>query len=168
MRNFQKHPDVSQASRIGEPTLVDPQVVSATSVLQDATKAMMGNGADKNPVSVEAGEKGALAPDQPAPRSDQPSGAGPAGSAAAGVEIIGTNPGATAPGADATGLGAAGLGATGLGAAPPPPAEDPNELKPNVAADPNELKPNVDAAQTAPANPVAVEPERTVRQPPRS
>jgi hypothetical protein len=38
-----------------------------------------------------------------------------------------------------------------LGAAPPPPAEDPNELKPNVAADPNELKPNVDAAQTAPA-----------------
>ena len=42
MRNFQKHPDVAQASRIGEPTLVDPQVVSATSVLQDATKAMMG------------------------------------------------------------------------------------------------------------------------------
>ena len=43
MRNFQKHPDVAQASRVGEPTLVDPQVVSATSVLQDATKAMMGN-----------------------------------------------------------------------------------------------------------------------------
>ena len=43
MRNFQKHPDVAQASRVGEPTLVDPQVVSATSVVQDATKAMMGN-----------------------------------------------------------------------------------------------------------------------------
>ena len=43
MRNFQKHPDVAQASRVGEPTLVDPQVVSATSVLQDATQAMMGN-----------------------------------------------------------------------------------------------------------------------------
>ena len=28
--------------QVGEPTLVDPQVVSATSVLQDATKAMMG------------------------------------------------------------------------------------------------------------------------------
>jgi outer membrane protein assembly factor BamD len=154
MRNFQKHPDVAQASRVGEPTLVDPQVVSATSVLQDATKAMMGNAADKNAVSVEAGGKGALAPDQPAPRSDQPSGASPAGSAAAGVEIIGTNPGTAAPGADATGangLGTTGLGATGLGAAPPPPAEDPNELKPNVAADPNELKPNVDAAQPAQA-----------------
>src|ERR1700720_1040776 len=29
LRNFQKHPDVAQASRVGEPTLVDPQVVSA-------------------------------------------------------------------------------------------------------------------------------------------
>src|SRR5438309_1653113 len=42
IRNFQKHPDVAQASRVGDPTLVDPQVVSATSVLQDATRAMMG------------------------------------------------------------------------------------------------------------------------------
>src|SRR6266446_1136036 len=73
MRNFQKHPDVAQATRVGDPTLVDPQVVSATSVLQDATKAMMGNGAgDKGAVSIESGGKGPLAPDQPAPRSDQP------------------------------------------------------------------------------------------------
>ena len=35
MRNFQKHPDVAQATRVGEPPLVDPQVVSATSVVQE-------------------------------------------------------------------------------------------------------------------------------------
>src|SRR5712664_312560 len=45
VRNFQKHPDVAQASRVGEPTLVDPQVVSATSVVQEATRAMMGSAA---------------------------------------------------------------------------------------------------------------------------
>ncbi|MGZ4733729.1 MAG: outer membrane protein assembly factor BamD [Terriglobales bacterium] len=151
MRNFQKHPDVAQASRVGDPTLVDPQVVSATSVLQDATKAMMGSGAagDKNAVSIETAGKGPLAPDQPAPRSDQPAPENPAGTAAAGVEIIGTNPGAT--GADAT---------PPAGSTPAPPAEDANELKPNVAADPNELKPNVDNAQpvTAPTQVNEIQP----------
>src|SRR6266481_3700355 len=55
VRNFQKHPDVAQASRVGEPTLVDPHVVRATSVVQDATRAMIGgSGAgDKNSVSIE-------------------------------------------------------------------------------------------------------------------
>jgi len=149
MRNFQKHPDVAQASRVGDPTLVDPQVVSATSVLQDATRAMMGNAAgDKNAVSIEASGKGPLPPDQPAPRSDQPAPENPAG-AGVGVEIIGTNPGAT--GAGATGRSGTGADATGAGATTaPPPAEDANELKPNVAADPNELKPNVDNGLTAP------------------
>jgi outer membrane protein assembly factor BamD len=148
IRNFQKHPDVAQASRVGDPTLVDPQVVSATSVLQDATKAMMGNGAgDKGVVSIETAGKGPLAPDQPAPRSDQPAPDTAAGSAAAGAEIIGTNPGVNAADAAAPAPPAAGPPAPAPGA----PAEDPNELKPNVAADPNELKPNVDNGQTAPA-----------------
>jgi outer membrane protein assembly factor BamD len=140
IRNFQKHPDVAQASRVGEPTLVDPQVVSATSVVQDATKAMMGNApaGDKNSVAIETLGKGPLAPDQPAPRSDQPAAENPAGSAAAGVEVIGANP-------------AAAGGDSGTAAAPAPAPEDANELKPNVAADPNELKPNVDGGQTAPA-----------------
>jgi outer membrane protein assembly factor BamD len=148
MRNFQKHPDVAQASRVGDPTLVDPQVVSATSVLQDATKAMIGNGAgDKGAVSIESGGKGPLAPDQPAPRSDQPAPDTAAGSAAAGVEIIGTNPGVNAADAAAPAPPAAAPPTPAPGA----PAEDANELKPNVPADPNELKPNVDNGQTAPA-----------------
>jgi outer membrane protein assembly factor BamD len=149
MGNFQKHPDVSQAARVGEPTLVDPQLVSATSVVQDATRAMMGTSAgDKNSAAIET-IKGPLAADQPAPRSDQPApdpaSANPAsGSGAAGVEIIGTGGGAAPAAAtpDATGQAAAPAPATAA-------ADDPNELKPNVSADPNELKPNGDSAPVA-------------------
>src|SRR5436189_1018892 len=56
LRNFQKHPDVLQATKVGDPTLVDPQMVSATEVVQKATRAMMGTStpADNNAVSVEA------------------------------------------------------------------------------------------------------------------
>ncbi len=138
VRNFQKHPDVAQASRVGEPTLVDPQVVSATSVVQDATRAMMGGSAagDKNSVSIETVGKGPLGPDQPAPRSDQP----PPETAVPQTE----SPSAAASaGADPSVTGSAVTG-------PAAPGADANELKPNVAADPNELKPNVDSGQTAP------------------
>jgi outer membrane protein assembly factor BamD len=132
LRNFQKHPDVAQASRVGEPTLVDPQVVSATSVVQDATRAMMGSAAPgDNSVAVETVGKGPLQPDQPAPRSDSPA---PETTAAPAVNP-GANPG-TSPDAST----------------PDAAAQDANELKPNVAPDPNELKPNVDnSAPAAPA-----------------
>ena len=74
IRNFQKHPDVAQAARVGEPTLVNPQVVSASAVVQEATRAMMGGTStpDKNSVSIETIGKGAPPPDQAAPRSDTP------------------------------------------------------------------------------------------------
>ncbi len=136
IRNFQKHPDVAQATRVGEPTLVDPQVVSATSVVQDAARAMMGGSAagDKNSVAIETVGKGPLAPDQPAPRSDQ----APPETAVPQTN----NPAATAAAGDPN---VAGSSATAA------PAEDPNELKPNVAADPNELKPNVGNGRPEPA-----------------
>ncbi len=110
MRNFQKHPDVAQSSRVGEPTLVDPQVVSATSVVQDATRAMMGTAAPgDHSVAIETLGKGSLPADQAAPRSDTPT-----------PETAVTpadNP--TAPAADPNEL-------------KPNVAADPNELKPNV------------------------------------
>jgi outer membrane protein assembly factor BamD len=110
IRNFQKHPDVAQASRVGEPTLVDPQVVSATAVVQEATRAMTGGAsADKNAVSIETIGKGAPPPpDQAAPRSDSP----PPEAATAPADTV-------APPADSNEL------------KPNEPA-DPNELKPNV------------------------------------
>ena len=111
MGNFQKHPDVSQAVRVGEPTLVDPEVVSATSVVQEATRAMMGSAAPagNGSVAVETVSKGVLPPDQAAPRSDAPA-----------PETAATpadNP--AAPADDSNEL-------------KPNVAADPNELKPNV------------------------------------
>ncbi len=118
MGNFQKHPDVAQAARVGEPTLVDPEVVSATSVVQEATRAMLGTpAAGDNSVAIETVGKGAPGPDQAAPRSDTPTPA----------------PETAVTPADN----------------PTAPANDANELKPNVAADPNELKPNVDNSPAA-------------------
>ena len=112
IRNFQKHPDVAQASRVGEPTLVDPQVVSATSVVQEASRAMNGTaaGSGKNAVAIEVG-KGVPLADQPAPRSDMPA-----------TET------ATAPAENS----AAPSAAQGPNEPPANATADPDELKPNV------------------------------------
>src|SRR5207237_8674287 len=72
IRNFSKRPDTEQAAKGGDPTLVDPPMTSATEVVQQATRAMMGSGggADKNAVAIETVGNGAPQPSQPAPRSD--------------------------------------------------------------------------------------------------
>ncbi len=129
MGTFEKHPSVAEATKVGEPPLVDPPQMSASQVVQEATRAAIGTGGTgSQSVSVET-VKGAPGPDQPAPRSDAPA---PAADAA----ITVTNPAPTD-------------GASTPAAAQP----DPNELKPNVGpADPNELKPNVtdDGSQPLP------------------
>ena len=111
MRNFQKHPDVAQATKVGDPTLVDPQMVSATEVVQKAANAMRGTStsADNNAVSVETVGKGAPPANQAAPRSDTENPATPVDNSAA-----------PPPAPDPNEL-------------KPNVAPDPNELKPNVA-----------------------------------
>jgi outer membrane protein assembly factor BamD len=111
MRNFQKHPDVAQATKVGDPTLVDPQMVSATEVVQKATNAMRGTStpADNNAVSIETVGKGAPPANQAAPRSDT-----------ANPERPVDNSAAPPPAPDPNEL-------------KPNVAPDPNELKPNVA-----------------------------------
>ncbi len=120
MTSFGKHPNVAQASKVGEPTLVDPTAMSASEVMKEATRAALaGAGSGGNSVSVETVKSGTPGADQPAPRSDSPA---PADAA-------------TPPDNSAA-----------PDAASPPAATqpDPNELKPSSAqADPNELKPNV-------------------------
>jgi outer membrane protein assembly factor BamD len=113
--NFNKHPDVAQATKIGDPTLVDPPPVSASQVVQQATQAMIGSSAPagSGKVSVETIGTGALPAGESTPRSDAP----PAN--------VAPNP--ASPGPDTGNPPAAG------------------ELVPNVAPDPNELKPNVAA-----------------------
>jgi len=115
MKTFAKHPNVTEASKVGEPTLVDPTPMSASQVVQRATRAALGNAdSDSHSVSIET-VNGAPGPDQPAPRSDTP-----------------------VP-ADAAAPDNSAVGSPSAGAQP-----DPNELKPNAGpADPNELKPNV-------------------------
>ncbi len=126
MKTFAKHPNVAETTKVGEPTLVDPTPMSASQVVQQATRAAMG-GTDSHSVSVETVNGGAPGPDQPAPRSDAPV---PADAAAADNS------------------------ASANSSSPPAAAQpDPNELKPNTGpADPNELKPNVgtDSGQALP------------------
>ncbi len=73
MSGFEKHPDTSHAAKVGEPTLVDPPMVSATDVVQETTRAAaLGNTVGgNNSVSVEAVGVGVPAANQAAPRSDQ-------------------------------------------------------------------------------------------------
>jgi hypothetical protein len=129
MGTFKRHPDVSAAAKVGEPTLVDPTPVSATDVVQQAARAMVGAPApDSNKVSVETVGGGVPAASEPVPRSDAP-------------------PPAQAPPVDPASAPPAATSSTSAGATPTG-----GELTPNVAADPNELKPNVapDPSQTLP------------------
>jgi outer membrane protein assembly factor BamD len=124
---FEKHPNVKEASKVGDPPLTDPQPMSASQVVQEATRAGIAAASDSHSVSVETVGKGTPPPDQPAPRSDAPLATG----------------GGSAP-ENSTAASNAAAAADSTAAAPTQPAQpDPNELKPNVPADPNELKPNV-------------------------
>ena len=115
MGNFNKHPDVARATKIGDPTLVDPTPVSASEVVQAATHAMIGAPAvGTGKVAVETVGTGAPPAGESTPRSDAP----PVGDAAP----TGASPGNAAETANTPAAG---------------------ELVPNVAPDANELKPNV-------------------------
>ncbi|MBI1740229.1 MAG: outer membrane protein assembly factor BamD [Candidatus Koribacter versatilis] len=139
MGNFAKHPDLERATRVGEPTMVDPKPVNATDVVQAATRAIGGGAAGTdNKVRVET-VKVAPGQNQEPPRSDAP----PANVADPPV-VAAAQQDQPAP-------------------QPPPAANeltpnvaDANELKPNVPGDPNALPPpqqtNELAAGNAPAN----------------
>ncbi len=121
MRAFAKHPNVAEAAKVGEPTLVDPTPMSASAVVQPTVRTASGGlGGDKS-VSIET-VNGAPAPNETAPRSDAP------------------------PAADTV---AAPDAAANTTSAPPAANElqpnvapaDANELKPNVPAGGNQALP---------------------------
>lgn len=113
---IKRGPDVARAAQSGEPTLVDPEVVSATSVVTNEARGAAG------------------LPD-----------AGGAGEKRVGVEVLNGQPGSDLPPAGDTTVpgGTPFAKSTSGNPAPPSPttAPDPNELKPSASADPNELKP---------------------------
>jgi outer membrane protein assembly factor BamD len=114
---FMKHPDVAQATKVGDPALVDPAPVSATEVARETVRAAMGTGSGNNSVSVEKVEGGTPPPNEPAPRSDTPP---PANSS----PFARPNTGAGATEAPPAASRAASPTST--------PAPDPNELKPDA------------------------------------
>jgi len=122
MSVVRKNPDVAQATKVGDPTLVDPTPMSATQVVQQATRAAMGTSGEKS-ISVETvGGSATPPPNEPAPRSDTPSANGSALSQPGAVADPNELKPGTAPTAN-------------------PPAQ-------NAVPDPNELKPNTPDSQS--------------------
>src|SRR5271163_4255141 len=131
MSVVKKGPDVAQAAKVGEPTLVDPTPVAARDVITSQMRQAMGAAGGARNVTLET-VKGSEAPaaNEPAPRSDAPP-----------VQASGEPFARPNTSADPNELKpVAGTGA--------------NALKPSGPPDPNELKP---VAQ-APADPVVPPP----------
>jgi outer membrane protein assembly factor BamD len=69
MLNFKKKPDVSTATKVGDPTLVDPQITSAPALMRQANDLAKGESSEK--VKVETvKDDGSIPASQEVPRSD--------------------------------------------------------------------------------------------------
>ncbi len=83
---FTRHPDVAQATKVGDPTMNDPQMVSASDVISEEARTMTAaaSSGGEHKVSVETVKgTGAPPPSEPTPRSDSPAPAQPANPPAA-------------------------------------------------------------------------------------
>lgn len=72
--NFNRHPNTARATKVGDPTLVDPEVVTAKSVVDQANNILkpVAAGAADTKVGVEIQNGGAPLEGQALPRSDAP------------------------------------------------------------------------------------------------
>jgi outer membrane protein assembly factor BamD len=113
-----KGPDMSSASKVGEPSLADPEPVAATSVVRSETFGAAGM--SEKSVGVEI-----VKPNQPAPDAGAPEGTTPAGSSPFGRTAVASTP---PTGPDPNEL------------KPTAPA-DPNELKPTDSTSDQALPP---------------------------
>jgi len=134
MSVVKKGPDVAQAAKVGDPTLVDPTPVSASGTAGDLVRQAMGPPAGEHSLSVETVNGGVPEANEPAPRSD----AAPA----TGAPFARPNP-ANVP--DPNEL-------------KPTAAPDANELKPSGPPDANELKPAAGSQGAGPADAVVPPP----------
>ncbi len=162
MENFHRGPDVTEATKVGEPTLVDPKQASAPEMVRSANesvKSVMAGAGGGNTLTVETLKTGATPPaNEPVPHSD----AAPGTEApAAGANTTG-GASDTAPAAgDAAGsemkndLPASGDATT---AAPIPPPTQVNDLANSASAGAasgsgNAASSSSGQTQAAPANP---------------
>lgn len=132
MSVVRKGPDVAQAAKVGDPTLVDPTPMSANQLAGETMRQAFGAPAGEHSLSVETVKGGTPGANEPAPRSDATS--------ANGQPFARPNP-VRAP--DPNELR--------------PSAPDPNELKPTGPPDPNELKPAADSQSAGAAVPPPVQ-----------
>jgi len=73
MENFKKGPDVSEATKVGEPTLVDPKQASAPEIVRSATASVMSALSAATSATATPGTGTAPPPENaPLPRSDSP------------------------------------------------------------------------------------------------
>ncbi len=99
IENFHRGPDVSEATHVGEPTLVDPQQFSAPDLVRGVTEGLNNPGAGGGShVSVEkTGEGAAPSANAPAPHSDATPGTAPANDAPAATDNATVAPASGAP-----------------------------------------------------------------------
>jgi outer membrane protein assembly factor BamD len=135
--NFNKRPDMDRATKVGEPTMVDPTPVNATDVVKAATRAITGGGGGADSKLGVQTVNVTPAPNQAPPRSDTPPVADPPPVAA---------PPADQPAPEQT------------PEPTPDVAPDANELKPNVAPDPTALPAPQQTNELAAGNPAATTP----------
>ena len=121
-----KGPDVAAASKIGDPSLADPEPISARDLISKEVQSVSDPG-PSGKVGVEI-----INPNQPSGDPASPSNPTPPGGSPFGAAPVATTPPPTAA------------------------TPDPNELKPNAAPDPNELKPTDAAGDQAPPPPTQV------------
>jgi hypothetical protein len=135
---FNRHPDVSSATKVGDPTLQDQEPISASGIVQAASRVAAGVKPPSGTESLSGKIVGTGDPGEnaPAPRSDAP----PAEAKAEGDPA--SQPALPDPNE---------LKPTAQNSNPQPAgASDPNELKPNVAQDvpPAPAPPQVNELQT--------------------
>jgi len=149
MENFRRRPNMDLASKVGEPTLVDPKIVSPTDVAEETVRVFSSAAGKPGPSSIGVETvKGPLGPSQNAPRSDAPP---------ANPQTLSAPP-APAPDTAAPTNGAAAAPAAG---------ENPyGELKPDAAASDTNAAPDAAASDTA-AAPAEVPPPALLRKPMR-
>jgi outer membrane protein assembly factor BamD len=129
MGAFGRHPDVSAAARVGDPTLQDPEPVSPTGVMREMMRAAgtkPSSGTES--VSAKTVETDVPGENQPAPRSDTP----PADASTANADHAEAPAQQQAAQSGANDLRSSTTNSDQQTAQ----ANDPNELKPNVAQDP--------------------------------
>ncbi len=128
---IEKHPDVSAASRVGDPTLVDPTPIDAKAIVEAANRTAGGAKGGEHSATIQTTGKGEPGENEPAPRSDAPAAekSAPANDANTNAQTP-ADPNELKPTADTV---------------------DPKATDPKAAApDPNELQPTT-TPQPAPA-----------------